>query len=252
MNKLKKVFAKSADDQLKLHFRRFEFKYAININQYLEIKKTIQKRMKVDPFAKNQGEYSIESIYFDTLSLSSYQQAKAGLKNRAKFRLRTYPDASRNKASKYVFWEIKRKKDATVLKDRSPLTLNQTLNILHDTSKRPKNDQTLNKFVFSLKRHLLKPKILIRYRREPFIADRNLRITFDKQIETGSVSSFWQKDIPTQLLLPQIVVMEIKFTGSLPFWLGQLVRQYDLERQPFSKYTQSIEITKPHLSWIIS
>lgn len=238
------------NDQLKLHFRRFEFKYPLTSKKYQAIKKTITKRLSIDPFAKNKGEYTIESVYFDTPSLSSYQQTKAGLKNRIKYRLRTYPQTLTSKS--YVFWEIKRKKDVTVLKDRSPLTSAQTQALLDQTSVIYQKDKTLEKFNYALKRHLLRPKILIRYRREPFIALNDLRITFDYSIETGTLNEFGQKNIAVKPLLPNIVVMEIKFTGSLPFWLGQLVRKFDLERQPFSKYTQSLEITKPHLSWIIS
>lgn len=251
MNRFTKRFFQPTEDQLKLHFRRFEFKYPLTITQYQDIKPIVAKRLKLDPFAGANGFYSIESIYLDTPTHTAYQQAKAGIKNRVKHRLRTYPDSTRG--SQYVFWEIKRKKDMTVIKDRSPLTMTKTLKALEAKVLPRKNQPTLKKFLFDTQRYLLKPKILIRYRREPFIKHTpSLRITFDSQIEVSNITGIWQSRGENHVISPHVIVMELKFTSSLPYWLAGLVREHNLERQPFSKYTLSLEKAKPHLPWIIS
>ena len=249
-NKLTKRFFQPTPDQLKLHFRRFEFKYLLAPYQYQSIRARVARRLSLDPFARSQGDYAVSSTYFDTPTLTSYRESKAGLKNRVKYRIRSYPDSTR---SQYVFLEIKRKKDMVVFKDRSLISQNLSQKLLQNLAKPRKADTIVSQFQFAKARYLLRPKILVRYRREPFVGEtQKLRITFDTNIQVSSVNYFYYKELWSRPVLPQAIVMEFKFTGSLPFWLANLVRHYDLERQPFSKYTLSLERVKSHLSWIIS
>jgi len=139
----------------------------------------------------------------------------------------------------------------TVIKDRSIVNPVRSLKLLKRGSYKGKKDQTLKKFLYAKNRYLLAPKILVRYRREPFTQPTpELRITFDSDIRVSKVDSRWNVGAQTQQIFPQIIVMEIKFTGSLPFWLAEIVRVHNLERRPFSKYAFSIEKIKSHLPWI--
>ena len=171
---------------LKLHFRRFEFKYLLTPDQYHHLKSLMVHRLQPDPFANKQGFYISETRYLDTPQLTSYQQNKAGLKRRTKYRIRTYLNSTQN--SPHVFWEIKRKYDMTVLKDRSPLTLKQSEKFLSTTQLISSTNQVIKKFIFAKNRYFLKPKVLIRYRREPFISlTPEFRITFDSQIQVAAI-----------------------------------------------------------------
>lgn len=251
MNKITNKLIQLNPEQVKLHFRRFELKYLINPHDYPAVKSQISARLQLDPFTHKTGSYQVSSIYLDTPTLSTYSQTKAGIKNRTKYRLRSYSN-SLNQPS-YMFWEIKRKNDMVVVKDRSILSTSESIKLFYRDNLPSKISSTLKEFIFFKRRYLLKPKILIRYRREPYICDSpELRITFDTNIEVATIDDLTDPVISSRLIFPQAIVMEFKFTGSLPFWLGEIVRQYNLERQPFSKYTHGIEKTKSYLPWIIS
>lgn len=233
---------------IKLHFRRFELKYLLNLSQYHLLKAEIIKHLKPDPFTGKKKSYIVNSLYFDTPQLSAYLQTEAGLKNRVKYRLRAYNVSPVQSPTSFL--EIKRKQDMTVIKDRSQLSAHVKASLLSaDLTNHP--DPTIRRFLFAQRNYFLQPKVLVRYHREPFIGqDSELRVTFDSQIQVAPVE-------PTNLigrthrqLLPQHAVMEFKFTGSLPFWLGELVRRYSLERQPLSKYMLSIQATKYYLPWV--
>ena len=75
--------------------------------------------MHIDPYAaENGGEYTVRGIYFDTPELECYFQKLAGVKRRNKVRLRGYNSGKRGK----VFFEIKKKMDEPLLKNRAPMT----------------------------------------------------------------------------------------------------------------------------------
>jgi hypothetical protein len=229
---------------LKLHFRRFEFKYPLNLGQYQSIKSQVSRRLKVDPFAKGRGWYLVNSTYFDTPTLTAYRQANAGLKHRVKYRLRTYNQQHQGP----VFWEQKRKQDMVVFKDRGFLSPKKTKQLIEATSSRGVKDKTIQSFLFAKHRYFLKPVVLVRYRREPFISHLpKLRITFDHTIQATPLSQSTPLSEARRDVQPQTVVMEIKFTGSLPFWLADIVRSYNLERSPFSKYALSLKAARPRL-----
>ncbi len=234
--------------QIKLHFRRFEFKYLLNRDQYAALRHTISRRLSRDPFSGAAGHYIIESLYLDSPTLSSYQQTKAGLRNRSKYRLRTYISSGHRTG---IFWEIKRKFDNTVIKNRRLLSVTQSAQLLRSSKIHSSQDELIKQFIFVKERYLFEPKILIRYDREPFIGTvPELRVTFDHDITAVQVTkeNNWRQ---TQRVFPDRVIMEIKFTGSLPFWLGELIAKYDLERIPFSKYILGIEKIKQYLLWVI-
>ncbi|OGY19148.1 MAG: hypothetical protein A2784_00110 [Candidatus Chisholmbacteria bacterium RIFCSPHIGHO2_01_FULL_48_12] len=236
-------------EQLKLHFRRFELKYPLSLDQYRLIRPLVARRLSPDPFVGSAGYYQVNSLYFDTPNLNAYHQSRAGLKNRIKYRLRTYSTAI--PAPPYAFLEIKRKHDATVLKDRDLLSLAQVDQLLAHQSN--SQNSVIKQFTLAQTRYFLQPKILLTYRREPFVTELpELRITFDSRMQVTRANRFDQLTGGYYQIFPQVVIMELKFTGSLPFWLAQLIGHYNLERQVFSKYALGIERAKSYLPWIIS
>lgn len=234
---------------LKLHFRRFEFKYLLTYNQYRLVKAVVARRLEIDPFTDHSGSYIIESLYLDSPNFNSYLATKAGIKNRRKFRLRRYYFTHPHE-SKYVFWEIKRKDDITVFKDRTPLSPFVSQKLLRPPIDLYSKNEILQKFIAAKAHYLLKPKILIRYRREPFLGTTpEIRLTFDHDISAVR-SSDWNWRSEGSSVIPGLVVMECKYTSSLPLWLGQLIGTYNLERLPVSKYCLSLEKTTNNLSWV--
>ena len=71
-------------------FSRFEFKYIIN----KKISKIIQEEVKNftvnDFFNDKEDKYFVRSLYFDNNIFSNFNEKIDGIKNRHKFRIRTY------------------------------------------------------------------------------------------------------------------------------------------------------------------
>lgn len=211
--------------RIKLHFRRFEFKYLVSSEQKNEIIGKIKPFLYLDPFVTSGSSYLVTSLYLDSPSLTFYRQNEAGLPDRKKIRLRYY-----NNNQKIVFNEIKRKHQDIVYKDRvvsggppdSPveLEIKRLTKLLH-----------------------LRPTVWITYNRQPWIDSRNnLRITFDSDIAAASEkflsdpNTKWFKKI-----LPGFHVMELKFDGKLPRQIFSILGRFPLIREALSKYRLAVE-----------
>lgn len=231
----------------KLHFRRFEFKYLLDKETAGEIKKDLQHFLIPDPyFEENQG-YWIHSLYFDNQSFSCFWEKIDGAFFRKKIRYRIY---GKEKDSD-IFLEIKRKKGDIVLKDRMvvnknqiPLLLENSLDHLLKMEKKITDHELLKEY-YSLKwQRVLAPVILISYFRQAFLSPyQDLRLTFDRKITCNKVKNFSfgsDNDLEKEIL-DNAVVFELKFTGSLPYWLYHLIKKYNLRREPISKYCFGIE-----------
>lgn len=227
MINLSKVFPKEdiLKRRIKLHFRRFEFKYLVSTEQKNKIIKQIQPFMYLDPFVTSGSSYLITSLYLDSPSLTFYRQNEAGLPDRKKIRFRYYDN---NK--KIIFKEIKRKSQDIVYKDR----------VLSDGPP----DSPVETEIKQLTRLLhLQPTLWINYVRQPWIDPKNnLRITFDSDINTTSAKQqFSQETKWFKKILPGYNIMELKFDGKLPWQIFNIISKHSLIREALSKYRLAIE-----------
>ena len=210
--------------RLKLHFRRFEFKYLVSPQQHREIVSLLRPQLVPDPYGGGDGSYIVTSLYFDSPGLRYYRENEAGLEGRQKIRHRFYNDDPRE-----LFWEIKKKRSDVVFKDRC-------------LSSRP-----VAEFVRQLEYyrlwHRLAPMVWVRYLREAWqLPGGQLRITFDSGIQAVKarrkveLMPEWRKN-----LLSGWVVMELKYSGMLPKWIYRVISEYSLTRQPIGKYRLALE-----------
>lgn len=235
----------------KLHFRRFEFKYLLPPELAGEIRHDIKHFLKIDPYAKENQGYWASTVYLDNYKLSCFWEKTDGLFARKKARFRVYG----KKRDSAIFLELKRKRGDIILKDRVvvkkekiPLVLEGNLDYLVGFAKDKNTDFELMKeyIAFKQQRRLI-PMILVTYFRQAFISDyEDLRMTLDSQIKVSQLrdfSFFQDADREKELLSPmdKVTVLELKFTGSLPYWLYHLLKKYNLKRESFSKYCQGIE-----------
>lgn len=244
------------DKGIKLHFQRFEFKYLVDTATKDEIKKYIQPYVIPDPYVENtkNKSYEVVSLYFDSPLFYYYHEKMDGVENRKKIRLRTYRNDG--KLSDNCFFEIKRKHDAVVLKDRFRFSTQQYINLAKCDNPFPvvlldgdkTGEKIINEFEVEKYKHSISPRLLVIYEREPFLGkyNKNFRVTFDsniKAVESDNLlyegSDF--KDISWNQDLRGLTVMEIKFTGVLPSYIKDVVQKFDLERTAFSKYCFGIE-----------
>ncbi|OGY50240.1 MAG: hypothetical protein A3J65_04385 [Candidatus Buchananbacteria bacterium RIFCSPHIGHO2_02_FULL_45_11b] len=240
--------------KLKLHFQRFEFKYQVPLRLAAGIIPEFLKYMEWDPFAKNLPDksYAVQSLYYDSAGLGCYYQKISGEKNRKKIRIRFYNDDLKSETP--VFLEIKRKFDAVVVKDRLPLNYKQCDDLLRNnkTIDLPADENrqaTINEFLWLKNYNGMMPQNLVIYKRKPLISkiDPNFRVTVDYDLKT-CLAEWLDSKRELKPVCPEVAVIEIKFNNILPFWFHQIIRRYNLEQKPFSKYCHSLEVCRPEIA----
>jgi len=232
---------------------RLEYKYLIPVSKFEQIKREMLPYLILDEYAdrKDKKEYTVRSIYFDNSKWQYYVDKIEGLKVRKKLRVRGYNDSF---GESIIFLEIKRKNQNFISKNRSPLLFGDIPKILETGNAKEymlnpgSNGRSLDdaeKFLYYYTNDHLSPTILITYEREPFYHkfDKNLRITFDKDLRFLSYPEYDDlfEEEQLQKIPANTVILEIKFTCSLPSWLQNILTRYNLQRRPVSKYTICID-----------
>lgn len=250
------MLRKLLDNQLplKLRFRRFEFKYCLPDSLALRILDDLTDFMDWDPYVKDQPEkfYQVSSLYFDTANFDCYHEKLSGIKDRKKLRLRTYAVEVGPKTP--VFMEIKRKSDMVILKDRLVTDYQHCFDFVDKGQAHQliahlsPPEQELFKEFFWLKTHnCLLPKIMVVYKRQPLFSkiDPGFRITFDSQIRAYPARHLSFSEEAAEVFKDG-TVMELKYNNTIPAWFHQIVVKYQLNRQAFSKYANSLETCRNH------
>ena len=173
----------------KLHFQCFEFKYYLPKNKADKLIPALLNHMNWDPYiaASDKDYYQVNSLYFDSPAYGCFWDKEARVRDRKKLRYRFYNDLM---AASQVFLEIKRKRDALVIKDRINLTISGCNNELDKNLYHLKKENPDNKFLAELiwfkRRNSMKPKLFVCYKRKALVdkIDPKLRITFDYDIQS--------------------------------------------------------------------
>lgn len=237
-------------NNLRLHFRRFEFKYLISPVEAEKIKSYLALYTVRDPFVEGTGKdyYEVLSLYYDSPFFYYYNEKRDGIKKRKKIRLRTY----RNNGvfSPYVFFEIKRKDDVIVSKDRFMMSVEdyQTLRTNGDLNHlRPAVDTNTQDLIREFLREravrAIRPVLFVVYDREPYVGkfNSNVRITFDSNLRGAENDDVLYSGKNLVDVLGPMVILELKFNGTLPFYIHNAIKIFNLQRIAYSKYCSGIE-----------
>lgn len=232
---------------------RYEYKYFVPNEKMDVLRRMIVPFMEHDrhcAFREN-NQYTVRSIYYDTPGFRCYFDKVDGIKNRHKYRLRGYNLPTADQSS-LVFFEIKKKYEIPILKVRSTKTFAEAQNILTENQFVPlsnqqaiHHDDSLQRFMFHYYRQHLRPVILIIYEREAFLGkhDDTIRITFDKNLRSRiypKVQSLYD-DHELRWSLTSQFILEVKFNDHFPAWLKPVIGSLGLVRQSASKYVISID-----------
>ena len=226
---------------------RYELKYRIRETKARAVAQYIQSYISADKYARKRPghEYPVSSLYFDSDHLHLCNETIQGKKNRFKLRVRCYDDDPES----MCFFEIKRRINNVILKDRARIPKSQILNALAGSQiSAPlykKDEKALNQFRFYVKNLCARPILMVRYQREAYEGDSSnrVRITFDRQLDFRTVNTpevttdgaGWH-NVPMDF-----VVLEIKFTDRYPFWLTDMVKIFDLKQTAMSKYVSTVK-----------
>src|SRR3989344_3847106 len=235
----------------KLRFERFEFKYVLDMETYQRVKKALLHFLVPDTAVAglSHGVYEVISLYYDSPRFFYYWEKIDGASRRKKIRVRTYRRNGKD-FSPDIFLEIKRKRDAVILKDRLSLDKadigkNWKLEIGNWKFPDARGTRVWEEYFFEEKARCLAPKVLIAYSREPYVGkyNQNVRITFDFGIRAKRTDDLYAVSDSRGFadVSGTKVVMEVKFKGALPFYIDRILKDFDLSRVPYSKYCLGVE-----------
>ncbi len=226
---------------------RYEMKYVINDSKAAAIERFIKPYLKMDHYSKLQptGAYPVVSLYLDSANLRLCHESLHGHKNRFKLRIRSYtddPDYPR-------FFEIKRRMNTVIIKDRTQVMQNDIPSLLSGLSIPPQKYKTdenlLRQFQLYLHSIGAAPVVRIRYIRRAYEDDsgNRVRVTFDRQLcyKVDSSPNVSLNGLRWNRHYIGGVILEIKFTGRYPIWLSQMAACFGLRKQSMSKYATSVK-----------
>ena len=216
---------------------RHELKYQISRGEHLALRSRLRAVMKPDPHTDENGLYCIRSIYFDNYRDKALREKNNGALKREKFRIRYYNDDTR-----HLTLEKKIKHARLCLKCSEPLSSEDCRMLLDGRQDEitAEDKPLLSELIAKMNTQLLRPRVLVSYRREPFIyAPGNVRITFDFDVRTTMYHQKFLEADPFDLSAsdsPGAMIMEVKYDDFLPQVISDLIQSEGVRQQSFSKY----------------
>ena len=233
---------------------RFEMKFVISRDQRAALMPRLLPHLRADVNAGDDAFYPIISLYYDNPDRDCYWEKIRGQGSRRKMRVRVYGSLD-GKLPPTSFIEVKHKCDSRVVKRRAQMPLEAALKVgAGDGIDLPLNfaDQKVVAEVHSLvQRRGFRPHCCMRFDRQAF-ADANpgsdLRITFDTGIgyrlhDLTPVPD--DRSFSDYLLREGESVMELKVTGSVPYWLARMLGEVGCILTSHSKYCNALAAGDP-------
>lgn len=233
-----------------MQLQRWELKYVVPEELALAVREFVRPYLELDEYGAKRPDlsYTIHNLYLDSEKLDIYWGTINGDKNRYKLRLRFYED----NVQAPVFFEIKRRMNDAILKQRSGIRRGSVEAVLAGqlpspaelVSSDPRQLVAIQRFVELMMHDRAVPVAHVRYDREAWISvmDNSVRVTMDRNvlISPEFVARFSeQMDDPT-CVFGKLVILELKFTGRFPDWFKELVRIFGLRQGSASKYADGI------------
>ena len=222
---------------------RHELKYIISYLEKDVIVRRLQTILQSDEHATN-GSYFIRSLYFDDWWESAYKEKQIGCASRKKYRIRTY-----NYSDTVIRLERKRKEGSYILKESAQLTREEAEQLMKEDYRflLKRNEQVCRDFYVECVSNLMRPKVIVDYEREPFVYPYgDVRITFDTGVRAGMMEfDIFDKSLPTaEVLEPEKLIMEVKFTEYLPNIIREILPPENSEYTAASKYVMCLDKRK--------
>lgn len=211
-------------------FKRYEIKYLITINQYINLMNYLSDKVEKDVFYKS----TIYNIYYDTDNFELIRKSIEKPIYKEKLRIHSYNKPTLDSS---VYVELKKKYDHIVYKRREKIAYKYVLNNSFLEGAETQIDKEIK--YFNDFYDGLTSKMFLSYEREAyyFKTDKQIRITFDTNIkyQTENVSL-----LPSisgiKLLSNNLVLMELKVPFSIPYDLAKYLSSEKIFKTPFSKY----------------
>ncbi|MBQ1412722.1 MAG: polyphosphate polymerase domain-containing protein [Clostridia bacterium] len=214
---------------------RHEYKYVIDAAQRQILLIRASGLMQRDVHAVPDGAYLIRSLYFDDDRDTCFYENQSGTDPRSKFRIRYYNDnPAMLRLEKKIKWHgMTRKESCTLTPEEAALLTEGGFPVtvgMSDDKKR---------LLLEWQRRALRPKVIVTYRRIPFVYPAgNVRVTFDEGITSSDETRrFLTQDYRQRPVLPLgQSILEVKWDGLLPLHIKDMMQLDTLRWSAFSKY----------------
>ncbi|MHC4265571.1 MAG: VTC domain-containing protein [Planctomycetota bacterium] len=229
---------------------RYEMKYVISESKAAAIQNFIRPYIELDRYSKLQpnGFYPIVSLYLDSNNMQLCIESLRGVLKRFKLRIRSYSDNPEYPR----FFEIKRRSNRVIIKSRARVRTQDVPILLEGRYVPPignyKQDiDAIRQFQLYMRSVHAKPKVLIKYQRCAYEGKMHnrVRVTFDKKLCYKVTSDpevlLGRPGFQYNSATLRGVILEIKFTGRYPAWLGRMATTFGLRQRSMSKYASSIK-----------
>jgi SPX domain protein involved in polyphosphate accumulation len=219
---------------------RRELKYYIKYIDYINLANKISGVFSKDKNSNKDGWYNVRSLYFDNKSNEGYHQKLAGIERRNKYRIRIY-----NLCHDPVKLEIKTKINNFILKESTIIDTGDVSRIISGdySCLLSYRSAAANRIYYTFIKDHYRPVVIIDYRRDAYCMDLNdMRITFDSMIKKDELNLgglFTSNTNMSPVLNHNKIIMEIKYNGSIPVWIKNMLQLPRFERCAISKYTLS-------------
>ena len=213
-------------------FNRYEKKYMLTAEEYIEIRKRLEEYMIEDSY----GIHTIRNIYYDTDTDELIRTSIEKPKYKEKFRVRCY---GRPNEESEIFLEIKKKYKGLVNKRRAVLSVAEAKEYFEQGQHPAQNTQIMREIDYFLQHYDVKPKVYLAYDRVALFGkeDRNFRVTFDTNIRSRNYDFRLENDEDTTGVLDKnYYLMEVKILDAMPLWFVHMLDEINISSISFSKY----------------
>ncbi len=181
----------------------------------------------------------MQSLYFDSMDLGSFEDNLAGIAGRRKARMRWYGDAINVRQARL---EIKCKRHRLGLKFSYPLELDAPLDSLPFPELSSCIRERLPDEAQILFGRMSEPVLTTRYRRRYFAsADGRVRVTLDRKIQIFDQYEFATLNGDLPAILPEISILEVKYPARIDSWVRESMEALPTRLSRFSKYTVGVQ-----------
>jgi len=203
------------------------------------------------PFTDDQARTPILSQYYDSPTLTFFDEKTDGVAIRNKVRLRTY--GTSYAAGNVAFVEIKHRRYDRVKKYRQRIP---DFEPGHLSPSRWEFDQPEMASLFStlIETHRLRPSAQTYYQREAYEApvEAGLRVTFDSNLvglhPGEALTDSLLRDRRRHLMPDTLFVLEVKSNEELPRWVHEGIIAGELQQKTVPKYTTAVTVLGLHAS----
>ncbi len=211
-----------------------ELKFSVDPSTAGRIRDWARARLVPDPHATGPAEeYRTTTIYYDTQDLAVYH--RRGSYGRSKFRVRRYNE------SDMAFLERKLRTSGVLSKRRTLAPVDDLARLVAQTANPDWHAYWFHQRVIMRKLH---PVCQVSYRRLARVAMTDygpIRLTLDDELVALPVSGPAFVSGPGTSILPDRMILEMKFRVEMPAVFRQLAELFALKPERLSKYRLAVE-----------